>query len=67
MLEKTTFPPKKLFGNFDPTHIEKRRKCLEAYLQNIVAHLEKIPRSLQIFLEFHIYVSKQFKQCQCGC
>ncbi|XP_028398133.1 nischarin-like [Dendronephthya gigantea] len=55
ILEKTTFPPKKLFGNFDPTHVEKRRKCLEDYLQSIIAHLGKIPRPLQIFLEFHVY------------
>ncbi|CAB4042691.1 nischarin-like isoform X1, partial [Paramuricea clavata] len=55
ILEKTTFPPKKLFGNFDPTHVEKRRICLQAYLQDIVTQLGKIPRVLQIFLEFHIY------------
>jgi hypothetical protein len=56
--KKLTLPPKKLLRNFDPLHVEKRRQSLEAYLQNIVTELGKIPRVLQTFLEFHIYVSE---------
>ena len=53
--KKLTLPPKKLLGNFDPPHVEKRRRSLENYLRNIVTELGKIPRALQTFLEFHFY------------
>lgn len=55
-LETITFPPKRFFGNFLPYHVEKRRASLETYLQSVVSQLGKIPRALQIFLEFHVYV-----------
>lgn len=57
-INQIILPPKKFIGNLNPEHIEKRRVCLEAYLQDIVNQLGKIPRLLQIFLEFDIYVSK---------
>lgn len=44
-------PPKKIVGNLNPSHIEKRKKLLEKYLKTVLHTLVDIPIPLVEFLE----------------
>lgn len=55
-LSKEMLPRKKYIGNRDPQFIEKRKSCLENYLQTVVAFLQKaMPFILLKFLDFDKY------------
>lgn len=55
-LSKEMLPRKKYIGNRDPQFIEKRKSCLENYLQTVIAFLQKaMPFVLLKFLDFDKY------------
>jgi len=57
-VESSLLPPKKIFGNLDADHIEKRRVALEQYLQLLIDRFkDNLPDELNYFLEGNKYVS----------
>ena len=53
-------PPKKLIGNLNASHIEKRKVALDKYLKTVLNVLLKMPIELVEFLEFDRFVSTLF-------
>lgn len=55
-VEKEILPPKKLIGNKSDSFVEKRRQCLETYLNSVYSYLKKaMPREFALFLHLHVY------------
>ena len=50
-------PPKKLIGNMNAEHVERRRVALEKYLQTVLCVLLDMPQAVVEFLEFDRFVS----------
>ncbi|XP_064632773.1 nischarin-like isoform X2 [Lineus longissimus] len=55
-IDKSIFPPKKIFGKMSEAFIKKRQTDLEIYLQTTLHHLNfVVPPVLANFLDFHKY------------
>jgi len=54
-------PPKKIMGNMNANHLEKRKVALGKYLKTIITVFTDLPRPLISFLEFVCVVKYVYK------
>ena len=50
-------PPKKIVGNLNSNHLERRKSALQKYLKTVVTIFHDLPRPLIAFLEIDQFVS----------